>query len=124
MATVTPTDLTFQGLVDKGDGVNFSADDVIDVSGMKCEDLIILIESAAEEGEKSLELTFEAGEGTNAVSDKTFTIAPTEKKIISGVEAARFLNSDGKIDVAAALSSTGTGGALADYTAFVYNAKS
>lgn len=123
MATITPVDLDFQALTAKGNGVNFSASDVIDTSGMKTEDLLIIVESGAEAGEKSLELTFKKGMGVNAVADKTFTIAPAEKKIINGVEAARFVDADGKISVTGVLSSSGTGGALSDYTAFVYNLK-
>jgi len=121
MATLTKTDLTFNAAVAKPAAQNFSASDKITTSGMKIENLLIEIISGAEAGEKSLELTFKKGVGTNAVADKTFTVAPAASVLISGFEAARFVDADGNISVAAALSSAGAGGALGDYNAYIYN---
>jgi hypothetical protein len=123
MATLTPTDLTFNTAVAKPAAVNFSADDTINTAGMKVEDMLIEIISEADAGEKSLVLTFKKGIGTNAVADKTFTVAPGASVLISGFEAARFVDADGKIKVVGALSSTGSGGALSDYDAYIYNVK-
>lgn len=119
MATLTPI-LISSSAVAQPSAVNFSASDVIDTSSYKTENIAISIVSAAEAGEKSLELTIKAGIGTNAVADKTYTVAPAASVIIKGFEAARFVNKDGKIDVVGALSSTGTGATLADYSARIY----
>jgi hypothetical protein len=123
MATLTPTALTFNTAVAKPAAAAFSASDTIDTSGMKTEDLLIEINSVASSGEKSLELTFKKGIGTNAVVDKTITVEPEAKVMISGAESARFVDKDGKIAVTGVLSSGGSGGTLADYEVHIYNTK-
>lgn len=123
MATLTPTNLTFNTAVKKPTAVAFSSSDTIDTSGMKTEDLLIEINSVASTGAKSLELTLKKGIGSNAVADMKITVKPGEKVMISGAESARFVDKDGKIAVSGALSSTGTGGALAEYEAHIYNTK-
>lgn len=120
MATITPTNVEFGVATALPSAVTLSASDVIATAGYPTAKLTIAIVSGAEAGEKSLELTFKAGIGTNAVADKTYTVAPATSVIISGFEAARFMKKDGNINISSALSTAGSGGALSDYPARIY----